>query len=212
MQRRCRHHPYTRAASDVYQDVFGEGSFIGKGIYEVDAFEQALALRMPENQILSHDLLEGCYARSGLLSDVHLIEEYPTRYSSDVQRRHRWIRGDWQLIAWLLPRVPAAKADAVRQRIRCRLCRAGRYSTTSAAAWSLSADFVAAFAGCVVRAVVLASGVVRAAFIDPFFCMAALDLMRKSVDLASADTFERDGFFTLQTCFTLSLTLVFLAV
>ncbi len=97
--------PYTRAISNVYQDVFGEGSFIGKGIYEVDIFEQALNGRFPENRILSHDLLEGCYARTGLLSDVHLYEDYPAHYSADVSRRHRWIRGDWQLLGWLLPRV-----------------------------------------------------------------------------------------------------------
>ena len=98
--------PYTRAVSDVYQDVFGEGSFIGKGIYDVDAFERALGDRFPENRILSHDLLEGCYARSGLLSDVQLYEEYPSTYAADISRRHRWIRGDWQLAGWLLSRVP----------------------------------------------------------------------------------------------------------
>ena len=97
--------PYTRAVSDVYQDAFGEGSFIGKGIYDVDAFEGALADRFPDNRILSHDLLEGCYARSGLLSDVQLYEDFPTRYSADVARRHRWIRGDWQLAGWLRRRV-----------------------------------------------------------------------------------------------------------
>ena len=98
--------PYTRAVSDVYQDVFGEGSFIGKGIYDVDAFEQSLKGRFPENRILSHDLLEGCYARAGLLSDVQLYEEYPFSYSADVSRRHRWIRGDWQIASWMLRRVP----------------------------------------------------------------------------------------------------------
>jgi len=98
--------PYTRAVSDVYQDLFHEGSFIGKGIYDVDAFERALNGRFPENRILSHDLLEGCYARAGLLSDVQLYEEYPSRYSADVARRHRWIRGDWQLVRWLLPCLP----------------------------------------------------------------------------------------------------------
>jgi len=98
--------PYTRVVSDVYQDVFGEGSFIGKGIYDVDAFERALKERFPENRILSHDLLEGCYARAGLLSDVLLYEEYPSRYGADVSRRHRWIRGDWQIARWLLPGVP----------------------------------------------------------------------------------------------------------
>ncbi|MDO8723229.1 MAG: protein ndvB, partial [Syntrophales bacterium] len=102
--------PYTRAVSDVYQDLFGEGSFIGKGIYEVDAFERTLKERFPENRILSHDLLEGCYARSGLLSDVMLYEEYPSRYNADVSRRHRWIRGDWQLLRWLLSGVPGPDA------------------------------------------------------------------------------------------------------
>ncbi|MDO9172475.1 MAG: cyclic beta 1-2 glucan synthetase, partial [bacterium] len=101
--------PYTRAVSDVYQDLFHEGSFIGKGIYDVDAFERALGGRFPENRILSHDLLEGCYARSGLLSDVQLYEDYPGDYLADTRRRHRWIRGDWQLLAWLWPLVPDAE-------------------------------------------------------------------------------------------------------
>ncbi len=104
--------PYTRAVSDVYQDLFGEGSFIGKGIYDVDAFEQALSGRFPENRILSHDLLEGCYARAGLLSDVLLYEEYPSCYSADVGRRHRWIRGDWQIARWLLSDVPGPGPEA----------------------------------------------------------------------------------------------------
>ena len=98
--------PYTRVVSDVYQDLFGEGSFIGKGIYDVDAFERTLKGRFPENRILSHDLVEGCYARAGLLSDVLLYEEYPSRYLADVGRRHRWIRGDWQIAPWLLSVVP----------------------------------------------------------------------------------------------------------
>ncbi|MES2773639.1 MAG: glucoamylase family protein [Bacteroidota bacterium] len=98
--------PYTRAISDVYQDLFCEGSFIGKGIYDIDAFEEALKDRFPDNRILSHDLLEGCYARSGLISDVQLYEEYPSSYSVDIKRRHRWIRGDWQIARWLFPGVP----------------------------------------------------------------------------------------------------------
>jgi cellobiose phosphorylase len=99
--------PYTRATSDVYQDLFKEGSFIGKGIYDVDAFEVALKDKFPPNRILSHDLLEGCYGRSGLISDVQLYEEYPARYLTDMKRRHRWIRGDWQIAIWTLPFVPA---------------------------------------------------------------------------------------------------------
>jgi len=98
--------PYTREVSDVYQDIFGEGSFIGKGIYDVDAFRQAVDGRFPENLILSHDLLESGYARSALVSDVDLIEEHPASYAIEASRRHRWIRGDWQLAGWLLPRVP----------------------------------------------------------------------------------------------------------
>ncbi len=101
--------PYTRTVSDVYQDLFGEGSFIGKCIYDVDAFERALRGRFPDNRILSHDLVEGCYARSGLVNDVQVYEEYPAQYLADVSRRHRWIRGDWQLLRWLIPRVPGAK-------------------------------------------------------------------------------------------------------
>ena len=99
--------PYTRAVSDVYQDLFDEGSFIGKGIYDVEAFEVALEGRFPENRILSHDLLEGCYARSGLVSDVQLYEESPAAYRADAVRRRRWIRGDWQIARWILPTVPA---------------------------------------------------------------------------------------------------------
>jgi len=98
--------PYTRAVSDVYQDVFGEGSFIGKGIYDVEAFERALGHCFPDNRILSHDLLEGCYARAGLLSDVQLYEDCPASYRAEVMRRQRWLRGDWQLAGWLFRRVP----------------------------------------------------------------------------------------------------------
>jgi len=105
---------YTRAVSDVYQDLFRQGSFVGKGIYDVDAFERTLKDRFPENRILSHDLLEGCYARSGLLSDVQLYEEDPHSYLADASRRHRWIRGDWQLLRWLFPGVPGK--GGLRQR------------------------------------------------------------------------------------------------
>lgn len=97
--------PYTRAVSDVYQDLFHQGSYIGKGIYEVDAFEQATKGRFPDNNVLSHDLIEGCYARSGLITEVQLYEEYPFNYNADVKRKYRWIRGDWQLLPWIFPKV-----------------------------------------------------------------------------------------------------------
>ena len=98
--------PYTHEVSDVYQDLFGEGSFIGKGIYDVDAFRAAVEGRFPENLILSHDLLESGYARAALVTDVELIEEQPSTVIGEANRRHRWIRGDWQIAGWIFPRVP----------------------------------------------------------------------------------------------------------
>lgn len=107
--------PYSRAVSDVYQDLFGEGSFVGKGIYDVDTLHRALAGRFPDNRVLSHDLLEGAVARCGLVSDVMLIEEQPAAHRVDLSRRSRWVRGDWQIASWLLPRVPrGAGAHAVQ--------------------------------------------------------------------------------------------------
>lgn len=97
--------PYTLLSSDVYQDLFGEGSYIGKGIYDVDIFEQTLENLFPDNRILSHDLLEGCYCRSGLISNIVLYDESPAKYEADVKRHHRWIRGDWQIWAWMMPFV-----------------------------------------------------------------------------------------------------------
>ncbi len=99
--------PYTRAVSDVYQDLFREASFIGKGCYDLAAFGTTLGARFPENRILSHDLIEGSYARTALVTDVVLFEDYPPRYLTDVSRRQRWTRGDWQIGAWALPIVPA---------------------------------------------------------------------------------------------------------
>ena len=97
--------PYTMAASDVYQDLFGEGVFCGKGLYEIDTFQSVLEGWIVDNTLLSHDLLEGCFARCGLVTDVELFDDYPVRYDSCSSRQHRWIRGDWQLLHWLLPKV-----------------------------------------------------------------------------------------------------------
>ena len=96
--------PYAAAVSDVYQDLFGEGSYTGKGIYDVDAFEAALAGRVPENALLSHDLFEGVFARAGLVTDVELFESAPSHYGVAAARQHRWARGDWQLLPWILGR------------------------------------------------------------------------------------------------------------
>ena len=93
--------PYTTAVSDVYQDLFHEGSYVGKGIYDVDAFEAALAGRVPENTLLSHDLFEGLYARAGLCTDIDLVDDYPSNYLAFAARQHRWVRGDWQIVRWL---------------------------------------------------------------------------------------------------------------
>ena len=97
---------YTRAISDVYQDLYGEGIFAGKGIYEVDTVHRVLERRFPRNALLSHDLIEGAYARAGLASDIEIIEDYPSHYSAYNRRKHRWLRGDWQITGWLLSRVP----------------------------------------------------------------------------------------------------------
>jgi cyclic beta-1,2-glucan synthetase len=105
---------YTRAVSDVYQDLFGEGSFTGKGIYEVQTFQQVLEHRFPCNTILSHDMIEGAYARAGLVSDIEVVDDYPSHISALSRRKHRWVRGDWQIIFWLLPRVPDFFGKTVR--------------------------------------------------------------------------------------------------
>jgi cyclic beta-1,2-glucan synthetase len=104
--------PYATASSDSYMDLFGLGSFTGKGIYDLDAFEEATGTTFPENQILSHDLVEGNYARCGLVSDIELFDDFPARYHAYARREHRWIRGDWQLLPWLGPRVPTPKGWA----------------------------------------------------------------------------------------------------
>ena len=93
--------PYAMAVSDVYQDMFEEGSYCGKGIYEIESFEAALEGQIPENSILSHDLLEGVFARAGSASDIELVEEFPSRYDVSAARQHRWVRGDWQLLPWI---------------------------------------------------------------------------------------------------------------
>ncbi len=102
---------YTLAVSDAYQDFFGAGIYVGKGIYDVDAFERSLEGRVPENRLLSHDLFEGIHGRAALVSDIVVYEDYPSHFLLNMQRSHRWVRGDWQLLPWLLPRVPAEQGD-----------------------------------------------------------------------------------------------------
>ncbi|MEO6918524.1 MAG: glucoamylase family protein [Collimonas sp.] len=207
--------PYTSTVSDVYQDVFGEGSFVGKGIYDIDAFEQALSNRMPENRVLSHDLLEGCYARAGLLSDVQLYEQYPARYSADVRRRHRWIRGDWQIASWLLPRVPGVR-DAVSGKIAHQ-----RNPLSALSRWKLFDNLRRSIVPFALTALLLTgwtalpsawfwSGVVLAIILVPSICASIISLLRKPSDVLLRQHF----FATLKTAgqhFThAALTLTFL--
>ncbi len=115
--------PYALAVSDIYQDLFEEGSYCGKGIYEVDTFEAALEGQIPDDSVLSHDLLEGIFARAGLASDIEVVEEFPSRYEVAAARQHRWVRGDWQLLPWIFgfgdrsrdgsPKTPSAVDRAV---------------------------------------------------------------------------------------------------
>jgi cyclic beta-1,2-glucan synthetase len=101
--------PYTRAVSDVNQDLAGEGSYHGKGIYDVHAFSKALSGRFPEEWLLSHDLIEGAHVRVGLASDIELLDEFPRDYLTYARRQHRWIRGDWQIADWIRPHVPRSE-------------------------------------------------------------------------------------------------------
>ena len=108
---------YTRAVSDAYQDLYSEGSFTGKGIYEVAAFHAVLDRRFPRNSLLSHDLIEGAYARAGLATDIELIDDYPSHLSAYNRRKHRWVRGDWQIAQWMFSRVPDEAGNWVRNPI-----------------------------------------------------------------------------------------------
>ena len=198
--------PYTRAVSDVYQDLFGEGSFIGKGIYEVDAFERALGGRLPDNRILSHDLLEGCYARAGLLSDVELYEEYPSRYSADVSRRHRWIRGDWQIARWLLLGVPGPDARLQKNPLsmlsRWKIFDNLRRSLTSAAL-----TFLLLLGWTVLPSAWFWTLAVIGVILIPSLLASALNILQKPVDVTLgqhlAAAVRSSGRHFVQAAFTL---------
>ncbi|MEQ8517204.1 MAG: hypothetical protein RIC38_16530, partial [Chromatocurvus sp.] len=108
---------YTHASSELYQDLFGSGIYCGKGIYDVEAFTRSLEGRIPENALLSHDLLEGVHGRTALASDIIVYEQYPENYGTYSRRMHRWVRGDWQLVPWLLLRVPSFHGGPLQNRL-----------------------------------------------------------------------------------------------
>jgi cyclic beta-1,2-glucan synthetase len=166
--------PYAGAISDVYQDLFDEGSYTGKGIYDVDAFEAALAGRIPENALLSHDLFEGVFARAGLVTDIDLFEEFPTNYEVAARRRQRWVRGDWQLLPWIL----GHSRDASGRRRRTRIPAHARWKMLDNLRRSLSAPslFLLGLASWVLPAVspFLWTGLLLASIAIPAF-MPVLD-------------------------------------
>lgn len=207
--------PYTRTVSDVYQDVFGEGSFVGKGIYDIDAFEQALGNRMPENRVLSHDLLEGCYARAGLLSDVQLYEQYPSRYSADVRRRHRWIRGDWQIASWLLPSVPGVRDAASGKIVR------HRNPLSALSRWKLFDNLRRSLVAAALTALLLSgwlllpsawfwSCTALAIILIPSICASIISLLRKPADVLLRQHFSATLKAAGQHFSHAALTLIFL--
>ncbi|HKC83505.1 MAG TPA: glycosyl transferase, partial [bacterium] len=155
--------PYANAISDVYQDLFGEGSYIGKGIYDVDAFEAALAGRTPENTLLSHDLFEGLFARTALVTDIELFEEFPSSYEVAASRQHRWARGDWQLLPWILrgraagnipTRIPAIARWKMLDNLR-RTLSAPAAVLTLVAGWTLPGSSPAVWTGFILVAMAL---------------------------------------------------------
>ncbi|HZM34226.1 MAG TPA: glucoamylase family protein [Burkholderiales bacterium] len=151
--------PYAAAVSDVYQDLFGEGSYTGKGIYDVDAFEAALEGRVPESTLLSHDLFEGTFARAGLASDIEVVEEFPSRYDVAAARQHRWARGDWQLLPWIVGRagaVPAIGRWKMLDNLR-RSLSAPASVAALAAGWMLAPHAALLWSGFIVSTIALST-------------------------------------------------------
>jgi cyclic beta-1,2-glucan synthetase len=176
--------PYAFAVSDVYQDLFGEGSYSGKGIYDVDMFEAALEQRIPESTLLSHDLLEGIFARSGLVSDIEVVEEFPSRYYVAAARQHRWARGDWQLLPWIFGRGRNSHGEQDRSAIPF----VGRWKMLDNLRRTLSAPaiYLALLAGWMLplTAAAIWSAFVVATFAIPAFIPAFVGIMPRRFGLS----------------------------
>lgn len=202
--------PYTNAVSDIYQDLFSQGSYVGKGIYDLAAFENAVKDRFPDNSILSHDLIEGCFARSGLITDLVLFEDSPSSYASDAARRHRWIRGDWQLLPWLMPLIPALEGKRGRNPLSIlSLWKMGDNLRRSLVAPSLLAMFLTGWFATG-QPVLWTAALLGLIFALPFLDF-IISLFRKPTDISISKHLESAlGHFGEQ-CLRTLLTLVWLS-
>ncbi len=198
--------PYTRASSDVYQDLFGEGSYIGKGIYDVDIFQKVLDERFLENRILSHDLLEGCYIRSGLLSDVQLFEKYPTTYNADMKMRLRWIRGDWQIFSWILPWVKGPENHLYKNPISS-LSRWKIFDNMRRSLVPIALTILLLVAWLVLPAALFWTIAVSVIIVFPIFITSVWDTFRKPKDVVLThhviNSLQKLRDITVKTLFTL---------
>jgi cellobiose phosphorylase len=202
--------PYTTAVSDVYQDLYGEGSFTGKGVYDVAAFERATAGRFPENTLLSHDLIEGSFARAGLATDVIVYDDYPSRYLNFCRRKHRWIRGDWQLLPWLTGTVPGPdgpEPNRLSLLSRWKLLDNLRRSTLEAAQFLFFVIGWSFLPGGSLRWTLLGLGAVGA----PWLISLLLALGRPPLDRSWRAYYAAVGRDLVTSAQQLGLTLVFLA-
>jgi cyclic beta-1,2-glucan synthetase len=199
--------PYAFAVSDVYQDLFGEGSYSGKGIYDVDAFEAALDGRLPESVILSHDLLEGIFARAGLASDIEVVEEFPSRYDAAAARQHRWARGDWQLLPWIFGRG----RDSTRDQRRTAIPLIGRWKMMDNLRRTLSAPaaFLALLMGWTLPlpAAAVWSGFVVATLALPTLLPAFIGMVPRRFGFS-----QRRHWYAVATDFALSISQVVLLI
>ena len=203
----CGVDPYAFAVSDVYQDMFHEGSFTGKGIYNVEAFDAALAGKVPDNTLLSHDLLEGIFARTALASDIELFEEFPSHYEAAAARQHRWVRGDWQLLPWIFGRPRSTSGDRRPENIPV----IGRWKMVDNLRRSLSAPtaFLVLIAACLLPA---ASPSIWARFILATIALPALLPFLLGINPPRRGISKRSHFRAMLSDLTLGLSQTVIAV